>query len=79
MIGTFQPLRTSTFLPAAWTQGNYTYQVVKRSTELTDGQTNTWFTCRVKDPHGTVYELGSIFKRDEAQRRHDLPLKRQGA
>ena len=46
--------------PFAWTQGTYTYQIVKAGTEVADGQTNTWFTCRVKDPQGAVHEIGSL-------------------
>jgi Domain of unknown function (DUF3472) len=46
--------------PFAWTKGTYTYQIAKAQTEIADGQTNTWFTCRVKDPAGRVHEIGSL-------------------
>lgn len=46
--------------PFAWTKGTYTYQIVKGATEIQDGQTNTWFTCRVKDRDGNCYEIGSL-------------------
>jgi hypothetical protein len=46
--------------PFAWTKGTYTYQIVKGATEVTEGKTNTWFTCRVKDSAGQVREVGSL-------------------
>lgn len=46
--------------PFAWTKGTYTYQIVKGKTEIADGQTNTWFNCRVKDAQGTLHEVGSL-------------------
>ncbi|HEX5221575.1 MAG TPA: hypothetical protein VFZ59_18570 [Verrucomicrobiae bacterium] len=46
--------------PFAWTQGTYTYQIIKAQTEVTDGKTNTWFTCRVKDASGQIHEIGSL-------------------
>jgi hypothetical protein len=46
--------------PFAWTKGTYTYQILKGETEVVDGQTNTWFTCRVKDAAGEVYQVGSL-------------------
>jgi len=44
----------------AWTKGTYTYQIAKAQTEVTDGKTNTWFTCRVKDATGNAREVGSL-------------------
>jgi hypothetical protein len=46
--------------PFAWTKGTYAYQIAKAETEITGGQTNTWFTCRVKDPAGQNHEIGSL-------------------
>lgn len=46
--------------PLAWTKGTYTYQITKAQTEITDGKTNTWFTCRVQDPAGHEHEIGSL-------------------
>ena len=46
--------------PFAWTKGTYTYQISKAQTEIANGQTNTWFTCRVKDAAGQVHEIGSL-------------------
>jgi len=46
--------------PFAWTKGTYTYQIVKAQTEVMDGKTNTWFTCRVKDTAGQAHEIGSL-------------------
>jgi hypothetical protein len=46
--------------PFAWTKGSYTYQIVKGQTDVVDGKTNTWFTCRVKDAAGQVHEIGSL-------------------
>ncbi|HNQ73897.1 MAG TPA: hypothetical protein PKN95_09870 [Verrucomicrobiota bacterium] len=46
--------------PLQWTKGTYTYQITKAQTEITDGKTNTWFTCRVKDPAGHEHEIGSL-------------------
>lgn len=46
--------------PFPWTKGTYTYQIVKAQTEIANGQTNTWFTCCVKDPAGAVHEIGSL-------------------
>src|SRR6478736_5705160 len=46
--------------PFAWTKGTYTYQIIKGATDVTDGKTNTWFTCRVKDNTGAVHEIGSL-------------------
>ena len=46
--------------PFAWTRGTYTYQITKAETVVADGQTNTWFTCRVKDPQGARHEVGSL-------------------
>lgn len=46
--------------PFAWTKGTYTYQIVRGQTEVTDGKTNTWFTCRVKDSTGQAREIGSL-------------------
>ena len=46
--------------PLAWTKGTYTYQIVKGATEVADGKTNTWFSCRVKDSSGTIHEIGSL-------------------
>ncbi len=46
--------------PLAWTKGTYTYQIVKAQTEITEDKTNTWFTCRVKDPAGDVHDIGSL-------------------
>ena len=46
--------------PFAWTKGTYTYQITKAQTEVVDGKTNTWFTCRVKDASGQVHEIGSL-------------------
>lgn len=46
--------------PFAWTKGSYTYQIVKGPTEVADGKTNTWFTCRVKDAAGPTHEIGSL-------------------
>lgn len=46
--------------PFAWTKGTYTYQIAKAQTEVTDGKTNTWFTCRVKDAAGKSFEVGSL-------------------
>jgi hypothetical protein len=46
--------------PFAWSKGTYTYQIAKDQTEVADGKTNTWFTCRVKDPTGKTFEVGSL-------------------
>lgn len=46
--------------PFAWTKGTYTYQIVRADTEIRDGKTNTWFTCRVKDSAGKTHEIGSL-------------------
>lgn len=46
--------------PFAWTKGTYTYQIIKGPTEVTDGRTNTWFACRVKDASGATHEVGSL-------------------
>jgi len=46
--------------PFAWTKGTYTYQIVRAQTEVLDGKTNTWFTCRVKSPAGQIHEVGSL-------------------
>jgi len=46
--------------PFAWTKGTYTYKISKSQTEIANGQTNTWFTCRVKDSAGQVHEIGSL-------------------
>lgn len=46
--------------PFAWTKGSYTYQIVKNQTEVMDGKTNSWFTCRVKDAAGQTHEIGSL-------------------
>jgi hypothetical protein len=46
--------------PFAWTKGTYTYVIEKGATEITDGKTNTWFTCRVKDSAGEIHEVGSL-------------------
>jgi len=46
--------------PFAWTKGAYTYCIVKGMTEVTGGQTNTWFNCRVKSADGAVREIGSL-------------------
>lgn len=46
--------------PFAWTKGSYTYQIVKEATEIHDGKTNTWFTCRIKAADGTSHEIGSL-------------------
>ncbi len=46
--------------PFAWTAGTYKYQILKDRTEVTDGKTNTWFTCRVKDSAGQAREIGSL-------------------
>ena len=46
--------------PFAWNKGKYTWMVVKGDTEVADGKTNTWFTCKVKSPDGSVREIGSL-------------------
>lgn len=46
--------------PFAWTQGTYTYQIIKGDREVAAGQTNTWFHCRVKDQAGKTHEVGSL-------------------
>lgn len=46
--------------PFPWTKGTYTYKISKAQTEITGGQTNTWFTCRVKDASGEEHEIGSL-------------------
>ncbi len=46
--------------PFAWTKGTYTYQIAKGATEVVDGKTNTWFTCRIKDSQGASHEVGSL-------------------
>lgn len=46
--------------PFAWTKGTYTYGIVKGATEIADGRTNTWFTCKVKSADGSVREIGSL-------------------
>jgi hypothetical protein len=46
--------------PFAWTQGTYTWQIVKDQTEVADGRTNTWFTCQVKDAQGVTVPIGSL-------------------
>lgn len=46
--------------PFAWTKGTYTWQIVKGKTEVSDGQTNTWFRCEVRDSSGTIFPVGSL-------------------
>ena len=46
--------------PFLWTKGSYIYQIIKNQTEVVDGKTNTWFTCRVKDAVGQTHEIGSL-------------------
>ena len=46
--------------PWAWTKGTYTYQIARDKTEIIDGKTNTWFTCRVKGADGRTFEVGSL-------------------
>ena len=46
--------------PFAWTKGTYTYQILKEKTEVTEGKTDTWFACRVKDADGKVFNVGSL-------------------
>lgn len=46
--------------PFAWSRGTFTYQIVKGPTEIVEGRTNTWFTCRVKDAQGKAHEIGSL-------------------
>jgi hypothetical protein len=46
--------------PFAWTKGTYTWQIVKDRTDVTDGRTNTWFTCQVKDSQGATFPVGSL-------------------
>ena len=46
--------------PFAWTKGTYTYLVSKGNTEVTDGKTNTWFNCRIRDARGVSIEVGSL-------------------
>lgn len=46
--------------PYAWTKGTYTYLITKGATEVSDGKTNTWFTCRVRDSQGECREVGSL-------------------
>jgi len=46
--------------PMAWTKGTYTYRISKNATEITEGRTNTWFTCSVKDGQGEAREIGSL-------------------
>ncbi len=46
--------------PFAWTKGTYTYCIEKGATEIADGKTNTWFTCKIKSADGSVHEIGSL-------------------
>lgn len=46
--------------PFAWTRGTYTYCIEKGATEIADGKTNTWFTCKIKSTAGTEREIGSL-------------------
>lgn len=46
--------------PFAWTKGRYTWQVTKGKTEVSDGHTNTWFICEVKDATGAIFPIGSL-------------------
>jgi|GEM_PF-348898 len=46
--------------PFAWSKGTYTYSIRKGATEIADGKTNTWFTCRVQSADGAVREIGSL-------------------
>jgi len=46
--------------PFAWTKGRYTYQILKGRTDVANGQTNTWFDCRVKDSAGATHAVGSL-------------------
>lgn len=46
--------------PFAWTKGTYTYCIKKAATEVSDGQTNTWFTCEIKSPDGSIRKIGSL-------------------
>jgi hypothetical protein len=46
--------------PFAWTKGTYTYRIEKGATEIVDGKTNTWFTCRVKSADGSIRDIGSL-------------------
>lgn len=46
--------------PFAWTKGTYTYCIEKGATDIADGKTNTWFTCKVKSADGSVREVGSL-------------------
>jgi hypothetical protein len=46
--------------PFAWTKGTYTYRIEKGATEVADGKTNTWFTCKVIPAGGPAREVGSL-------------------
>jgi hypothetical protein len=46
--------------PFSWTKGTYTYQIIKGKTERADGQTNTWFHCRVLQANGVTNAIGSL-------------------
>ena len=46
--------------PFTWTKGTYSYRIFKAETEMTDGKTNTWFKCCVKDATGKTQEVGSL-------------------
>ena len=46
--------------PFAWTKGTYTYQISKADSETVKDVACTWFKCSVKDPQGTVHDIGSL-------------------
>jgi len=46
--------------PFDWSRGNYTYRIVKGETEVSQGETNTWFDCSIKDATGTTRKIGSL-------------------
>lgn len=46
--------------PFAWTKGTYTYRIERGATEIADGRTNTWFTCKIKSSAGVTQEIGSL-------------------
>ena len=51
--------------PFAWTKGTYTYCIEKGATEIADGKTNTWFTCKIKSADGSAREIGSLRFEDD--------------
>lgn len=46
--------------PLPWSRGTYTYRIARGAAEIANNKTNTWFTCSVTAPDGSVREIGSL-------------------